>query len=189
MAFPIAAAIPFIVDAIPSIAKLFGGDKAESAAKDVLNMAKDITGKDTEEDIFKALQSDPQALVEWKKVVLNDKYRLDEMYLQDKQNARELQKEALQQDDLFSKRFLYYFASGWSLFAMCYLAAITFLNIPEANIRVVDTVTGFLLGTLISAIIQFFFGSSHGSSEKNKTQEDMVGLIKGMVNKESNGKQ
>jgi hypothetical protein len=33
---------------------------------------------------------------------------------------------------------------------------------------VIDTVLGFLLGVSLSAIIQFFFGSSQGSKSKEK---------------------
>ena len=78
----------------------------------------------------------------------------------DKQNARELQIESLKQDDLFSKRFVYYFASFWSIIAAVYIIAVTFMTIPTANIRFVDTVIGFMLGTIVSTIIGYFFGSS-----------------------------
>ena len=33
--------------------------------------------------------------------------------------------------------------------------------------RIIDTVLGVLLGVSLSAIIQFFFGSSQGSASKN----------------------
>ena len=39
------------------------------------------------------------------------------------------------------------------------------LEIPKENIRFADTILGFLLGTIISAIIQFFYGSSLGSKK------------------------
>jgi hypothetical protein len=83
-------------------------------------------------------------------------------------DARDMQKEALKQDDLFSKRFVMYFAIGWSLFAMVYLGGVTFLDVPESSIRIVDTIIGFLLGTLISTIMNFFFGSSRGSQMKDE---------------------
>lgn len=189
MAPLLATAIPFIIESIPNIANLFGGKKAEDAAKDVLNIAKKVTGASTDDEAIEALKADPNVLLEWKKAVLNDKYRLDEMYLEDRKDARDMQKEALKQDDIFSKRFIYYFAAGWSVFSALYLSAITFFTIPEANIRIVDTVTGFLLGSLIAAIIQFFFGSSYGSSEKNKSQEELTSSLKSLIdNKNKEGK-
>lgn len=75
-------------------------------------------------------------------------------------NSRNLQVEALRQEDKFSKRFIYYFAMFWSAFSVVYLACITFIQIPSANIRFADTIVGFLLGTIIATIIGFFYGNS-----------------------------
>lgn len=90
--------------------------------------------------------------------------RHEESYLtaqvQENGSARDLQKTALGQDDLFSKRFVYYFASFWSITAALYIMLVTFMTIPAANIRFVDTVIGFMLGTVVSTIIGYFFGSS-----------------------------
>ena len=86
----------------------------------------------------------------------------------DTANARAMQVAALQQEDLFSKRFIYVFATFWSLFAAGYIAFITFGHIPEDNQRFADTILGFLLGTVVATILQFFFGSSMGSKEKDK---------------------
>lgn len=68
-------------------------------------------------------------------------------------------------------KFLRTLAFLWSAFAIFYITAISFFSIPEANIRFVDTIIGFLLGTIISAIIQFFYGSSLGSKEKDMAKE------------------
>ena len=86
----------------------------------------------------------------------------------DTANARQMQVAALQQDDLFSKRFIYVFATFWSLFAAGYIGFITFGTIPEDNQRFADTILGFLLGTVVATILQFFFGSSLGSKKKDK---------------------
>lgn len=75
-------------------------------------------------------------------------------------NARDMQKAALSQDDKFSKRFVYYFAAFWSVFATVYILVVTLMVIPEANIRFADTVLGFLLGTIIATLIGYFYGNS-----------------------------
>ena len=87
-------------------------------------------------------------------------------------DARDMQKVALQQDDLFSKRFVYYLASFWSLVAVIYIGMITFMTIPEANVRFADTILGFLLGTVIATIFNFFLGSSQSSKDKTKMLTD-----------------
>lgn len=81
-------------------------------------------------------------------------------------DARDMQKVALQQDDKFSKRFVYIFAAAWSIFAMIFIFAITFGQVPPDSIRFADTILGFLLGTIIATILNFFFGSSNGSLRK-----------------------
>ena len=75
-------------------------------------------------------------------------------------NSRNLQVEALKQDDNFSKRFIYYFAIFWSVFAVVYLTGITFIEIPKENVRFADTTVGFLLGTVVATLIGFFYGNS-----------------------------
>lgn len=90
-------------------------------------------------------------------------------YLQDTQSARDMQMVALQQDDLFSKRFVYWFAIVWSLFAMGFMLTITLADIPQDNLRMVDTILGFLLGTAIAGIFNFFLGTSVSSRRKDDT--------------------
>jgi hypothetical protein len=88
-------------------------------------------------------------------------------YLKDKDSARQMQSEALRQDDVFSKRFVYYFAILWSLFAILFVFALFFLEVPAENIRMIDTFQGFLFGTIIPGIIFFFYGSSKSSQNKD----------------------
>lgn len=90
--------------------------------------------------------------------------------LDDRQDARAMQVAAIQSDDKLARRFLYAFAGGWSLFSMLFVAGIVFVGVPEESTRFADTVLGFLLGTLIAAIINFFFGSSSNEHELQKRQ-------------------
>ena len=110
----------------------------------------------------------PEAIQNWKIAVQNHERELLAMAYGDVANARNMQVEALRQEDVFSKRFIYIFATFWSLFAAGYIGFITFGHIPEDNQRFADTILGFLLGTVVATILQFFFGSSMGSKEKDK---------------------
>ena len=89
-------------------------------------------------------------------------------------DARDMQKEALKQEDVFSKRFVYYLAAFWSLLAGTFIIMVFFVDIPVANARYVDTIIGFLLGTIVATIINFFFGSSKGSKEKTDQLSTMI---------------
>jgi hypothetical protein len=104
---------------------------------------------------------------------------IDEMYLVDTQNARNMQIAALAQEDIFSKRFLYYYATFWSFAAVIYIGLITFVNIPPSNIRFADIILGFLLGTVIGSIIQFFFGSSKSSQNKDAIIHQTISKVTG----------
>ena len=100
--------------------------------------------------------------------------RVDEMAYADTDSARKMQIAALGQTDVFSKRFTYIFASLWSLAASAYIGAITFSTIPPDNVRFADTILGFILGTVIATIINFFYGSSKQSQAKDSTIAEAV---------------
>lgn len=85
----------------------------------------------------------------------------------DKDSARRMQEAALGQSDLLAKRFIYYYAAGWSVFAAAYITAATFLTLPETGVRFADLFAGFLLGTLIATFIQFFYGSTVRNTGKD----------------------
>ena len=113
-------------------------------------------------------EATPEAIANWKMAVMQNETEVLRMAYGDVANARNMQVEALRQEDVFSKRFIYIFATFWSIFAAGYIGFITFGTIPVDNQRFADTILGFLLGTVVATILQFFFGSSMGSKEKDK---------------------
>jgi hypothetical protein len=139
-----------------------------------LGMVADAVTKKGKEFVEKKLgieltpDPSPEAVQNWKIAAQQHERELLAMAYGDTANARNMQVEALRQDDLFSKRFIYYFAIFWSIFAAGYIGFITFGTIPPDNQRFADTILGFLLGTVVATILQFFFGSSMGSKEKDK---------------------
>lgn len=113
-------------------------------------------------------EATPETVASWKLAAQEHERQLISMAYGDTANARNMQVEALRQEDSFSKRFIYYFAAFWSIFAAGYIGFITFGSIPSDNQRFADTILGFLLGTVVATILQFFFGSSMGSKEKDR---------------------
>jgi len=87
-------------------------------------------------------------------------------YLKDRQDARDLQKVALQQDDLFSKRFVYVFAFVIFGSSMAMIFLLFFVEIPEGNKTLIDMAVGAIIGSGLSGIISYFYGSSKGSKDK-----------------------
>ncbi len=100
---------------------------------------------------------------------------LDKAYLADTDSARKMQVAALQQDDLFSKRFVYYFSIVWSLFSMAFMLVVTLADIPNDNVNTVNVMLGFLLGTAISSIFSFFLGTTKSSQTKDATIQTLAG--------------
>lgn len=153
----------------PSIIKLLSGsDKAEEVAGKVVEVAQAMTGTSTPQAAVAAMQADPQKMLDFQLAVSAQQMEWERMYLVDVQSARSLQISALTQEDKFSKRFVYYFAMAWSLFAMVYFTAVTFIEInTEGGQRVADTILGVLISSVVGGIFAFFYGSTKGSEAKS----------------------
>jgi hypothetical protein len=153
----------------PGIIKLLtGSDKAEEVAGKVVNVAKAVTGVDYGPAAVAAIQADAQKMLDFQLAFAAQQMEFERIYLVDVQNARSMQVAALAQEDKFSKRFVYYFAMAWSLFAMTYFTAVTFIDITtEGGQRVADTILGVLISSVVGGIFAFFYGSTKGSEAKS----------------------
>ncbi len=175
-----------IGSAAPIVGTALGGP-AGGAVGSII--AKALGVEDNADAVGMAVKADPSLIVRIKELEFEahkldveakqkeKQAELDEVnaYLADVQSARNMQIEPRKQDDLFSKRYVYYLASFWSIVAMVYIFLITFMTIPEANVRFADTVLGFLLGTIIATVIQYFLGSSKGSADKTAQLSSFAG--------------
>lgn len=59
-----------------------------------------------------------------------------------------------------NRYFLHGLATFWSVTAVALIAGIVFTEIPESSVRFADTILGFVLGTVISTILGFYYGTS-----------------------------
>lgn len=135
-------------------------------------LAKKLGVEDTVASVAQAIAGDPEIAEKLRQMDF-DYAKLEQ---QDRASAREMQIAALAQSDVFSKRFVYYLATFWSVFAVIYILVITLADIPEKNVRFADTILGFILGTVIATLMNFFFGSSKSSLDKT---EKLAKLAKG----------
>ena len=70
-----------------------------------------------------------------------------------------------------------FFAVMVILLVSAYLFGITFLDIPKENSRVVDTVLGFLLGSVVSPIIIWAFKNAKSTvDQQNKAVHPKVSI-------------
>ncbi len=154
--------LPFLAPLLATLASNGLGLLGDAITKKGTQFVEEKLGIDLSQE------ATPEAIANWKMAVMQNETEVLRMAYGDIANARNMQVEALRQEDLFSKRFIYYFAIFWSIFAAGYIGFITFGTIPTDNQRFADTILGFLLGTVVATILQFFFGSSMGSKEKDK---------------------
>lgn len=89
----------------------------------------------------------------------------------DRASARHMQEAAIGSTDPWVRRFIYIYASVLTLLTFVFIFFAAFgpaYKSDDPRARVIDTVLGFLLGVTLSAIIQYFFGSSAGSKAKDE---------------------
>lgn len=163
---------------VPDVIDAFKSDEKSTTEK-LLSTGEKIIKSElgldtaTTEEIPEILKQNPKALVEFKKAVLADKHEYNRIALANTEDARNMQNVALAQKDKFAKRYVYYLATLWSAAAIAYIFLITLVEIPDNNVRLVDTITGFLLGTIVASIIQFFFGNSIGKKDEEDAKQEM----------------
>ena len=145
----------------PGLATAVGGPMAGMAVKAI---ADKLGCSPDEGSVAMAIQADPMAAQKLAEIDLKQ----FEAEAKDRADARAMQVQAIQSDDPLVRRFVYYFITVWSLFSAGFIPTIVFLNIPEENIRFVDTILGFMLGTMVSSMFAFLLGSSLGSRNKDK---------------------
>ena len=139
-------------------------------APDILELAGNITGVKLLNKLGHAIDKSDTITPEQKETAL-ELIKLDYADLED---ARDLQKVALQQEDLFSKRFIYYLTIAVFSFSALIVIMLFFVEMPEKNRDVINFILGVVVGTGLTGIFQYFFGSSAGSKDKSKELEKLI---------------
>ena len=105
----------------------------------------------------------------------------DVAYLADIQNARAMQTAAMPSSDPYVRRFVYGYALLLTLLSFGFLYVVLFNGklLETGNKDLVNTIVGFLLGTTLSTVIGFFYGSSKGSSDKNDQISALTAQLSG----------
>lgn len=108
---------------------------------------------------------------------------MERLRVEDSISARNTQAKRDDSQDVFVRRFTYYYAILITLltFVFIFLAifgpALFKTALPDQSWRVIDTVLGFLLGVGLSAIIQFYYGSSQGSRNKQEQLRELTSQL------------
>ena len=138
---------------VPGLATAVGGPLAGMAIQAIA----DKLGVDPEESaIVQHLTTYPEDKIKLKEIDV-EKLRLLHANTAD---ARAMNVASMQSKHWFVAHFNPMLATFWSVVSAIYIAFITFATIPENNVRFADTVLGFILGTVVATLINFYFGSA-----------------------------
>lgn len=166
--------ISILGTAIPQVVGWLKGDQAEEKARVLVDVARKVTGVEDPAQAVQQVAANQAFLLQFRQFVIEKDLEETQAVLADLQNARAMQVAALGQDDLFSKRFAYYFAIGWSCFAAVYFFCVTFGTVAEGGMRFADTILGFLLGTGLAGIFAWLYGSTRRSAQKDETTQALT---------------
>lgn len=113
-------------------------------------------------------EATPADYAKWNAEAAKHEEFMAELDEKSRQRATDMQMAAMKSEDPFVRRFLYYFITLWSIFAVIFIPCLIWIQIPENNVRFADTILGYVLGTVITGMFAFLLGSSQGSRMKDE---------------------
>lgn len=158
MALPLIPIISGLASLAPTVAGWLGGDKAEDAAQSIADMARTVTGQNDAQQAVNMIKADPAMQLEFLKLLESNKYALDKMYLQDRQHAREHNKQSIMPAVIVVALTLIVAAMGYAMFKVA---------IPDDNQTLANILFGAVLAKWADSVA-YWVGSSKGSADKNK---------------------
>lgn len=171
MALPLIPIISGLVSLAPSIGKLIAGDKGEQAAQAVADIAREVTGSNDVDKAVKQIQGDPQAQLAFLKMLEQNKTKLDELYLADRQNARAMYGKHNEQADKIADRVMKWNIAYAVIIALAQIIALTqFTDLPDSVVIIIGNVSGWIIKGVLDErkdVTGFYFGSSIGSKSKD----------------------
>lgn len=157
----------------------------ESVGIDIHDVAEN---KITEEQWVKLKEFElahQEQLLKFRQSIDAQALEMEKLRVQDVKEARATQRTRDKSEDPFIRRFTYYYAYMITGLTFVFIFVAIFIPIfmkdgttlPVESWQVINTVLGFLLGVSLSAIIQFFFGSSKGSQKKSDQINELLSQV------------
>ena len=130
----------------------------------VINFINSFFGGGVVGDILDKFLPDKAEKMAFEQALRQELFKTLELEFKDMENARLMQIEALKQNDLFSKRFVY-ILSAFVLLNSIFAGVLAFLvEFPEANRDLVSMYYSFSFITGGAQMMRFFFGSNNNSN-------------------------
>jgi Na+/melibiose symporter-like transporter len=149
------------------------GNLLKNKLPDAINIVGDVLPNNGVLGIVKNIISSSNLSEEDKQELTALTLEMERLENEEMANARNLQIEALKQDDIFSKRFVYYLGSFIIVSATAFGVMMYFVEIPKQNQRLVEMFADIYLFAGAVMVLQFFFGSSQSSKNKDNIISDL----------------
>ena len=136
-----------------ALGSVFGGKTPQGESQILNSLTELLKGQDQKKRDFElALEKEFQK-------------RLDKE-IEDRQDARSMQKAALAQNDLFSKRFIYVLSAIVISIMMLALGSLFYFDIPKENEAIVNRVVDIFQNAGIT-VLGFYFGTMAKNKKDN----------------------
>jgi hypothetical protein len=164
-----------IVDFAPLLGTFLGGPLGTAAGGLVKVLANELglkADEATPDKFMEVIQADPNAVLKLKEFELTHDVEIkklilegDKMYLEDRQDARRRQVES---EKATGKRDVNLYVLAWMVVGLFFtlVGMLMWVTLPEGNVGPINQLFG-AMATGFGMVLQYFFGSSKGSSDKN----------------------
>jgi hypothetical protein len=138
----------------------------------LLKLVGSLTGLEPITKIANMISSDPAMSEAQKEIALN----LLELDYKDLQSARDMQVAIATSANStkLAKNFIYYLTTGVFIFSVVVVLLLFFVEIPDKNRDVVNFILGVIVGTGLTGIFNYFYGSS----KRDQDQTDLLSVVK-----------
>lgn len=172
---PAIALIGAIAQLAPTVTRLFkGSETSVEMAETAAAIARKVTGTTTNDDALVALQTNPTALVEYQKALLDHEKAMEELVTLDKQSARERDVEFLKSG---TRNYRADILVGVTVLIIATILVVVVLaeDLDEYAKGVLTTILGVFLNQLTN-VFSFEFGTTRKDEAKNtEAFKQMVG--------------
>lgn len=168
---PIIAILSALAQFAPAVASYFG--KGEAVAGAVATLAQSVSGTSSPEAALAAISASQELQVKFKQAVMENETNLQQIYLQDTQNAR-LRDIELAKVGQTNRRANVLAALAILIVVMCLGVTVLRETLDEYAKSIITMVIGTSLGW-VSQIFNFEFGTTRA----NKTKDDTINKLSG----------
>lgn len=162
---PAIALVSSVLQLAPQLVSLFkGGEKSEKVAEVAASIARTVTGTSTNDAALEALKADPSKLVEYQQSLVNQATRLEELFYEDRKDARARDVEYIRAG---KHNYRADFLVGVSVAIVFVIIAIVVWSqdINEFAKGSLTTILGVFLNQLTN-VFSFEFGTTRKTEEK-----------------------